>query len=774
MQSSLRLMLFGFCGVCGIAAAVGFAIWSEPTDRQLAKQPLAPTPEPQSPETPKHADTAVDTPVEQATAPPTEEQGNLQEEDVAEVADTSSDVTLQPPAELDATFDPPERLASGGLDALTLGDSNGHPLLQGPAAWPLVQQQPALVVPAAPLVAQQASEADAPASNALPIDNLGKALDILSSALSGKSNKPADASDPQAAPQKALPPPPPPVEPGLQASDSDRAAGGPQATLDENGRFQLNTKPDADLREVLELLSQKSGLNILASNSVQGTVTASLNNVDTMTALDAILKSTGYVAYREGEIIFVGTAEEYRQRKHRVQNIETRIYRPNYITATEFQQLVTPLLSPEVGAISISSASAVGIESDNTQAGGDDFTGNEVVLVRDYENVLLHVDRVFHEVDCQPDQVSIEAMILSVTLSDQTEIGVDFELLKDQANVRLISGSPPTSLGAIVADGGLKVGFLDSSTTVFIEALETIGDTNVIASPRLLVLNKQRAEILIGSELGYVSTTVTETAVTQAVEFLEVGTQLRIRPFIAKDGMVRMEVHPELSTGAVRVEGGFTLPDKEVTEVTTNIMAKDGSTVVIGGLIREDLGNTVTQIPFLGSLPVVGPAFRQITETTDRREIIVLITPRILHNKYLDREGHESAAEFHHRQAHVAETFSPLSRLSLSDRHLHTARVAWSNGNQRRALHQVNLALHFNPQSREALDLRSDIVEGAPFPAHGIDGPYVPETPHYLDPLNQPQVPPWLLDELEGGYGVPPGEPVPRGHEQQGVLINGR
>ena len=79
--------------------------------------------------------------------------------------------------------------------------------------------------------------------------------------------------------------------------------------------------------------------------------------------------------------------------------------------------------------------------------------------------------------------------------------------------------------------------------------METVGDTHVIATPRVVCLDKQRAEILIGSQLGYISSTVTETSTAQNVNFLEVGTQLRIRPFISSDGLVRMEVHPELSTG---------------------------------------------------------------------------------------------------------------------------------------------------------------------------------------------------------------------------------
>jgi type II secretory pathway component GspD/PulD (secretin) len=212
-------------------------------------------------------------------------------------------------------------------------------------------------------------------------------------------------------------------------------------------------------------------------------------------------------------------------------------------------------------------------------------------------------------------------MILSVKLSDQYKMGVNFEALLDQGQIRLLSGKPLAALGLInPAEGGLKFGYLDQNIGVFIDALETIGDTNVIAAPRLTCLNKQRAEIQIGEELGYVSTTVTENSATQTVNFLDVGTLLRFRPYVGNDGMIRLEVHPELSTGNVVVEQGMSLPNKAVTQVTTNVMCPDGCTVVIGGLIREDLTTNTTQIPLLGNLPWVGPAFRQKTENVRIRK----------------------------------------------------------------------------------------------------------------------------------------------------------
>ncbi len=492
----------------------------------------------------------------------------------------------------------------------------------------------------------------------------------------------------------------------------------------EEGDDRLSiTIQGEEIRKVLELLSEQGGLNILASNNVTGTVSATLQEVDIETALNAILKSTGYRWRREGDFLYVGTPADFDAMAKADDSIGTRLYRLNYVLASEIQGLIAPLLTEGVGSISITSPAEQGIANNSFEVGGDDYAGQDTVLVRDYEAVLAQVDQIVDQIDRRPTQVQIEAMILSVRLNDRNELGVNFEALRNEGAIRLTSGSPLTNLANFdLSERGLKVGFLDSSLSLFVEALESIGDTNVVATPRLMCLNKHRAEVLIGSQLGYVSTTQTETSTTQSVEFLEVGTQLRLRPFIASDGVIRMEVHPELSSGNVRIEQGLTLPDKEVTEVTTNIMVRDGHTVVIGGLMREELISTATQIPFFGSLPVVGAAFRQNTESTERREILVLITPHIVVEPEACAEGQCAAQEFHHRHNVYADQMIPTSKRYLGRKYFRQAQRAWSNGDARAALRNINLAIGFDPLNRAAINLRADIVAGRPLGEHTLDG----------------------------------------------------
>ena len=504
---------------------------------------------------------------------------------------------------------------------------------------------------------------------------------------------------------------------------------------------------DEDIRNVLNGLSEAGGFNVVVGQSVQGTVSASLHGASIEEALDALLKSTGYVARWEGDFLYVGTPMEFQAIEQLLDTIGTRVYRPNYVTAEELKKLITPLLTLEIGRSETTSPAKQGIQNNVDEAEGNNFAGADALLVQDYECVLSLVDQIVAEVDRRPVQVAIEAMILSVRLDDTHQMGVDFQFLRNSGNVAFGTGEPLQDLAEVTFDGGLKFAYLDGNFAAFLDTLESIGETNVIATPRLMVLNKHRAQILIGSELGYVSTTVTETSTSQTVEFLQVGTQLRLRPFVADDGRIRMEIHPELSTGVVSVQDGFTLPEKEVTEVTTNVMIPDGATMVLGGLMREDLVTTTTQVPWAGSLPVVGALFRRQEESIERREILVLVTPRIIREPEAAQEGHQAASEFHRRQSVYVDQMSPFGKRHLGRKYFRMAQEAWAAGDGDAALRYAEMAVHFDPMNRAAIDLRSDIWAGSYGGDHSLPSRLQSAPP--LEAIDGHEVAPWIIEELE-------------------------
>jgi type IV pilus assembly protein PilQ len=628
---------------------------------------------------------------------------------------------------------------------------------------------PTVVETPSPAVEQEVS---APASSQTK-EQVRQGLDELRVLLDqGSAANPAEAVEkPNGAGRTPAPPSPqdspPPKSPSPAAPP---AKSKPKIVKSGEGDDHLSLDfQDADIRDVLELISHEGGLNILPSNNVKGKVSASLHDVDLQTALGAILKSTGYVTRRHGNMIYVGTAKDFQDLEQAVDKIGTRIYQTNYVRATDLQALIQPLVTPNgIGTCTVTPPSEIGIAADNTKAGGDTFAGGDSLLVRDYEAVLAQVDQIVAQVDKRPMQVAIEAMILSVKLDDKSAFGINFSALRDKVHLKLLSGSPAGALSGVVAgDGGLNFAFLDSSLGVFLEALETVGDTNVIATPHLTCINKHPAQILIGSQLGYISSTVTETSTAQNVNFLEVGAQLRLRPFISSDGQIRMEVHPELSTGQVKLQGGFTLPEKDVTQVTTNVMIRDGATVIIGGLMREDLTSNTTQIPYLGSLPGVGFLFRQKSDETVRSEILVLITPHIIYDAEACAEGSKGAADFHRRQAVFADQMCAASKVHLGRQHYRLAQQAWAAGDQATALRYIDLSIHYDPANRAAIELRSDILTGnhldehttVKFPTPVGDG----------QPAAGQRMPPWILNDLQHPGGPSGPMPVPHHPFDPGV-----
>ncbi|MFN0021539.1 MAG: hypothetical protein ACKVP0_25080 [Pirellulaceae bacterium] len=553
--------------------------------------------------------------------------------------------------------------------------------------------------------------------------------------------------------------------PVLPPKEKPESLPEPESPVKDEGDGTLTFDcQNTDILSVLKLLNE-NGLNILASKNVSGTVTVSLTKVDAETALNAILKNSGYISRREKGIIYVGSTKDFSEMDQSQDRASMRVYRPNYVKAVELQTLITPLLTPQFGVASVSSAAQVGIPSDQVKTGGDDFAGTDVVLVKDYENVLRQVDELYAEVDIKPTQVAIEAMIINVKLNDSNQFGVNFQALRNQAHARIVTGNTPlTSLASLdVGNGGMKFGFLDSSLSTFMLALETVGDTSVIASPRVLCMNKQRAEIQIGEQLGYLNTSVTQTFSTQSVEFLDVGTLLRIRPFIANDGFIRMEVHPELSTGSVTVSGGLTIPNKSVTQVTGNVGCYDGSTIVIGGLLRKDLETTRNQVPFIGNLPWLGPLFRTKTEKIVRDEIIVLITPRIVNEDALCSEGQKYGNEFTQKQAVYFDKMSPIAKRNYALRYQRLALAAYNAGDYPRAIRQIDWSIHFDPMDRDAIQLRNDIVA-----AGGFEGESIHQyLNHALSPLHRPHMDyskrgaPWKPGPAFGGEPKIQEEPEP-------------
>lgn len=196
----------------------------------------------------------------------------------------------------------------------------------------------------------------------------------------------------------------------------------------------------------------------------------------------------------------------------------------------------------------------------------------------------------------------------------------------------------------------------------------------------------------------------------QTVEFLDTGTRLIYRPYIGDDGYIRMEIHPEDSSGGL--QGSSNLPFKITTEVTSNVMVKDGHTVVIGGLFRESSTSAKGQVPGLGNLPGAGWLFRNQRDQSSREEIIILLTPHIVkddasYSKYSD----EQLQQADKLRVGTRHGMMPFGRERLAESCYEKARSEMDKANpdKQKAMWHLNCATNLNPKFIEAIRLKEEI-----------------------------------------------------------------
>jgi general secretion pathway protein D len=510
----------------------------------------------------------------------------------------------------------------------------------------------------------------------------------------GQARAGGQAQQPASGAQATPNPPQPGVVDRRQAPRPGTPAVEQQIQFDRNGMVTMHVN-ELDVRQLLELLSRRSGLNILVSPKVSGNITANFENTSVDQVLKSVIKLAGLVEKREGPIHYLYTKGEIDEDAEitKREKIMTRVYRLNYVRPDELLQMIRPFLSADVGQKRVSvtpayrfgigesatfvsggagaaSAGGGGASTANTggptnqgasgggatvggyqpPTGGNSMADSDVLIIQDYESNLKIIDQIIKRIDVRPVQVLIEAVIISVDLEHARQLGVNFALVDSLGTAlgEIGSGTSlnnnvgfnPTQLlttagkiagvvtdptGLASATNGAKFGFVANNVTGFVQALETIGSTKILASPRILVLNKQRAEIQLGTRFGFQTFSQNFTSTIQQVQFLNTGTLLRIRPFISQDGMIRMEIHPERSSGSVTNN----IPNQQIAELTTNVMVPDGATLVIGGLMEDEDDYSIQGLPGLSRIPGLGFLFGFRQKNEGRRELVVLLTPHI-------------------------------------------------------------------------------------------------------------------------------------------------
>jgi type IV pilus assembly protein PilQ len=566
-------------------------------------------------------------------------------------------------------------------------------------------------------------------------------------------------------------------------------SGGPAAQPDEP-REQI-VKISADdrvtmhvvglpLADAMRLLSEPTKRNIVLAEGVVGNVTASFYDVSFEEALKAMLTSNKLAFRQQGEFVYVYSQEDMDKLIESERKVVSKVFQLTYMNAASIKSLIEPMLS-KVGKISVTPPSSRGLGGDQgpSDTEGDSVATPDTLIVTDYEDRVQHIAEVLLKLDAKPRQVLIEATILRATLDEDNALGIDFTTVGGVDFSTLSSVSPGaqsiatgniptpelnntnftvrTDFNAALPAGGFTFGILKDQVGVFIRALEQITDTNIIANPKILALNKQVGQVIVGRRDGYLTTTITETTAVQTVEFLETGTVLTFRPYIGEDGVVRMEIHPKDSTGGLT---DANLPFEQTTEVTTNILVKDGNTVLIGGLFREVSTGANGQVPLLGNIPGVGALFRRTRDATVREEVIVLLTVHIIKGDDDSAAGEELKQDVERMRVGMRRGIQWFGRERLGEAHYRWALEHLARGDTCKALWDTELALNNFPRHVPAEKLKEKLLNKRSWEAEGsIAREYVrdriaEETGVKSTPFGRPSDVPPVPDGLEGPTGV--------------------
>lgn len=267
--------------------------------------------------------------------------------------------------------------------------------------------------------------------------------------------------------------------------------------------------------------------------------------------------------------------------------------------------------------------------------------------VRRQETIRAFIELVNHRIT---QQVEIEARIVEVTLHNERKLGVDWDLAATTAGSVQLDASAPLQVGGVggtlLAANTFAANLGFGRATAVIHALQQQGQVKTVAQPRLRTLNNQSAFIKVGEDRPFFrlqqSTTfqsggtnvpVNQTQESFSVSTITIGTILAVTPQIDGNGVITLDVLPAITRLQAIVtspDGKQTAPLTEVKQASTIVRLKDGETAMIGGLISEDAGDSMRAVPVLGAVPVVGRAFRSKATLTNRTELVIFLTPKLI------------------------------------------------------------------------------------------------------------------------------------------------
>ncbi len=382
---------------------------------------------------------------------------------------------------------------------------------------------------------------------------------------------------------------------------------------------------DADINDVLRAFSRDYGISVVMEENIQGKVTANFENVGVGQALEAVLAMVGCGWEQRGDIIMVSQQKPVK-----------RVFHLGYKLDDGLEERLRGLLS-DSGQIIVDPASAS-------------------VMVIDRAANLDRIGTFLGLSELRGKQVMIEARIVEVSLGSDDEMGINWSIL--DASVFGIEGMTSdwiqnlapaprpeeTGLGGQTGEmpdyRGFEFAVSKNNVDVILQALAKDTKLDLLSAPRVATLNNQPAVIEVLEKVPYVST-LTElsqygsTTSKTEIEFVDVGIKLEATPQLAPDGEIYLKIRPEISE-VVEWFSGTPVVDRRTVETTVRVA--DGGTVIIGGLLKDSILQSISKTPILGDIPFLGFLFRNKREKTIKSELLIFISPTTIENAQMARE----------------------------------------------------------------------------------------------------------------------------------------
>ncbi|WP_151961060.1 type IV pilus secretin PilQ family protein [Acinetobacter bereziniae] len=457
-----------------------------------------------------------------------------------------------------------------------------------------------------------------------------------------------------------------PAENKLARPSASQSYTGKKISLD----FQ-----DIEVRRVLQLLADFTGINMVAADSVQGNITLRLKDVPWDQALDIILKTKNLDKRRNGSVIWIAPvtelikAEEDEAKAYaqsiKLAPLQTEYVQLNYAKATDIERMIVQGKNSNTASNTSSSSSvdplgdSVGsLLSPRGTISTDPRTNT--LIINDTAQKIDQIRKMIDLLDVSVKQVMVEARIVRATTDFTKEMGVKWGILSQgitKNNDLLVGGSDQTlwdlktpddegkytitrpdnlnvDLGVTTA-GASKIAFGLISLSDFmldleLSALQSDGYGEVISTPKVMTADKQKAKVASGQQIPYQTTSTAGGTATATTSFKDALLSLDVTPSITPDGKVQMQLNiTSDSRGGIAPNGEVIL---NKNEINTNVLVDNGETVVLGGIFEQENTTSQTKVPFLGDIPYLGRLFRKDAKTENKRELLIFVTPRIVND----------------------------------------------------------------------------------------------------------------------------------------------